>query len=146
MNIRIIKPSDEIPFINMCQAFYTTDAVLLPISIEKIKATFKKALEDSPFLRLVFIEKENISIGYALFAFYWSNEAGGMVAQLEEIYILPEYRGQNCGNFFFEWMFETYSSEVARFRLEACKHNTPALNLYHKQGFKPLDYIQLIKE
>ena len=146
MHIRDISKSDESLFINMCTDFYSTDAVLLPMNEEKIKHTFNQALNHSPFLRLVFMEDDNEIVGYGLFAFYWSNEAGGMVAQLEEVYVLPEHRGKHYGHAFFDWFFTTYKNQVARFRLEACAHNQGAMKLYKSYGFEVLDYVQMIHD
>lgn len=146
MQVRDITKEDLLLFETMCTDFYNSDAVLLPMASEKIHLTFKEALNGSPFLRLVFIEHDNQVAGYALFAFYWSNEAGGMVAQIEEIYILPLYRGQGLGHAFFDWCLENYQDSMARLRLEACRHNQSALKLYQSFGFEILDYLQMIRD
>lgn len=144
MIIRDVYEEDEQQFIDMCLDFYSTDAVLLPMDVSKIKKTFQQALSNSPHLRLVFLIDKNQTVGYALFAFYWSNEAGGLVAQLEELYILPEHRGKHYGHSFFNWCLHTYQEQVARFRLEVCKSNTGAIKLYEHYGFEILPYIQMI--
>ena len=144
MIIRDVYKEDEQQFIEMCRDFYSTDAVLLPMDVSKIKKTFQEAINGSPYLRLVFLINENQTIGYSLFAFYWSNEAGGLVAQIEELYVLPEHRGQKYGHKFFDWCLDSYKDKVARFRLEACKSNKGALKLYESYGFEVLPYIQMI--
>ena len=144
MIIRDICKEDEQQFIEMCLDFYSTDAVLLPMDVSKIKRTFQESINGSPYLRLVFLIDKNQTIGYSLFAFYWSNEAGGLVAQLEELYILPEHRGKKYGHTFFDWCLNTYQDKVARFRLEVCKSNTGAIKLYERYGFEVLPYIQMI--
>lgn len=144
MIIRDICKKDELQFIKMCLDFYSTDAVLLPMSESKIKKTFQEALNGSPHLRLVFLVDEEQTIGYGLFAFYWSNEAGGLVAQLEELYVLPEHRGKKYGHTFFDWCFDSYKDTIARFRLEVCKSNIGAIKLYENYGFEVLPYIQMI--
>lgn len=144
MIIRDITKEDESLFIKMCQDFYCTDAVLLPMEVSKIEKTFQEALSDSPYVRLVFLTEETQAIGYALFAFYWSNEAGGLVAQIEELYILPEHRGKGHGHSFFDWCLHTYQDQVARFRLEVCQHNIGAIKLYEHYGFEVLPYVQMI--
>ena len=144
MIIRDVYKEDEQQFIDMCLDFYSTDAVLLPMDVSKIKKTFQQALSNSPHLRLVFLTDKNQTVGYGLFAFYWSNEAGGLVAQLEELYILPEHRGKQYGHAFFDWCLDTYQEQVTRFRLEVCKSNTGAIKLYERYGFEVLPYIQMI--
>lgn len=146
MIIRDVCQEDELQFIQMCSDFYNTDAVLLPMDVAKIKKTFQEAINGSPYLRLVFLVDQNQIVGYSLFAFYWSNEAGGLVAQLEELYVLPEHRGKKYGHTFFDWCFNTYQNQVARFRLEVCKSNTGAIKLYESYGFNVLPYIQMIHD
>lgn len=146
MQVRDITSADQLLFETMCTDFYHSDAVLIPMTQDKIHRTFQEAINGSPFLRLVFIEQLNQVAGYALFAFYWSNEAGGMVAQLEEIYILPEYRGNGLGHAFFDWCLENYQNSMSRLRLEACRHNKSAIRLYESYGFESLDYLQMIKD
>lgn len=144
MIIRDVIKEDEQQFIEMCLDFYNTDAVLLPMDVSKIKKTFQEAINNSPYLRLVFLVDENQTIGYSLFAFYWSNEAGGLVTQLEELYVLPKHRGKKYGHTFFDWCLDFYQDKVARFRLEVCKSNTGAIKLYESYGFEVLPYIQMI--
>lgn len=144
MIIRDIVQEDESLFIEMCQDFYKTDAVLFSMELSKIKKTFQEALKGSPYVRLVFLTDHNQTVGYALFAFYWSNEAGGLVAQLEELYILPEHRCKNYGHQFFDWCLQSYQDQVARFRLEVCQSNIGAIKLYKNYGFEILPYVQMI--
>lgn len=144
MTIRDVIKEDESLFIEMCQDFYHTDAVLFPMELSKIKKTFQEALSGSPYVRLVFLTEQAQTVGYALFAFYWSNEAGGLVAQLEELYILPEHRGKKHGHHFFDWCLQSYQDQVARFRLEVCQSNIGAIKLYESYGFEVLPYVQMI--
>lgn len=146
MFIRDIKAQDRDIYMYMSKDFYHSDATLFPMSTHKIDATFQEALADSPFLRLVMIEDQNEVVGYGLLAFYWSNEAGGMVTQLEEFYLLPEHRGRQLGSRFLTWLFDTYTAQTARFRLELCPSNLEAKKLYEKFGFNTLDYVQMIKD
>lgn len=146
MIIRDIDPQDRSLYFQMAKDFYHSDATLFSMTSEKLEATFNQALSNSPFLRLVFMEKNKKIVGYSLLAFYWSNEAGGMVTQLEEFYILPNYRGNQFGHQFLTWLLNTYTPKTARFRLEVCKDNSSAQKLYKKYGFQKLEYIQMIKD
>ena len=146
MIIRDISPQDRCLYFQMAKDFYHSDATLFSITTEKLEATFNQALAKSPFLKLLFMEKNKEVLGYSLLAFYWSNEAGGMVTQLEELYILPEYRGNQLGSQFLAWLLTTYTPKTTRFRLEVCGCNIGAQKLYEKYGFQKLEYIQMIKD
>lgn len=146
MFIRDITLQDKSLYLHMSKDFYHSDATLFSMTNDKLEATFREALKNSPFLRLIFIEDGDETVGYGLLAFYWSNEAGGMVTQLEEFYILPEHRGRQLGSQFLVWLLETYTSQTARFRLELCPDNLGAKKLYDKFDFNTLDYIQMVKD
>ncbi|HBR02944.1 MAG TPA: GNAT family N-acetyltransferase, partial [Ruminiclostridium sp.] len=84
--------------------------------------------------------------GYALLSQTYSNEAGGLVLWIEEVYILPEYRRKGLGHEFFVFVEQRYKGMVARIRLEADKTNERAIELYRKLGFANLNYLQMYKE
>lgn len=145
MFIRDIQESDRELYFKMSFDFYSSDAVLHPIQKSNLEFTLQAALTQSPFMRLLIFENQNQVIGYGLLAFYWSNEAGGMVTLLEEFYILPKHRGHQYGSQFMNWLFDTYQSKSARFRLEVCPDNIGAIKLYKKYGFEILNYMQYIR-
>ena len=84
--------------------------------------------------------------GYGLIAKTFSQEAGGMVYWLEELYILEEYRSKGLGSEYFRYMEEHKEEGVTRFRLEVEKENERAWKLYKRQGYDWLEYDQMIKE
>ena len=146
MKIRHITVSDKNIYFEMSLDFFNKGgATLFPITTDNLEATFNEAINNSPFLEILIMEENSTIVGYGMLALYWSNEAGGMVTQLEEFYVLPSYRGKNYGNNFLSWLIDNYSSKCARFRLEACPNNLSAQKLYKKYGFEVLDYIQFIK-
>ncbi len=146
MTIRSITESDKNIYFEMSLEFFNKGgATLFPITVDKLEATFNEAMNNSPFLEILIMEENATIVGYGMLALYWSNEAGGMVTQLEEFYVQPTHRGNNYGNIFLTWIIDNYSSKCARFRLEACPNNLSAQKLYKKFGFETLDYIQFIK-
>ena len=82
--------------------------------------------------------------GYALLAKTYSQEAGGLVMWIEEIYVMPEFRGNGIGKAFFSYILQNKPYGVKRFRLEVEKENAGAVRLYKSFGFKFLDYDQMI--
>ena len=95
-------------------------------------------------MRLYVIESGGRPAGYALLALTFSNEAGGDVVWLDEIYIRPEFQGKGLGNEFFDF-FEKEFASAARLRLEVEADNDGAVRLYERRGFRPLEYRQFIK-
>lgn len=145
IKFRDLLPEDKEPFFAMVKQFYSSPAVLHAIGEENIHATFAAAMEKSPYMRALMIESMGNIAGYALLSFTFSNEAGGMVLIVEELYIKPEHRNAGIGKCFFEWIEKAYPM-VKRFRLEVQPENQKAAALYKRIGYESLNYDQMIKD
>lgn len=144
--IRKIKPQDREAFIAMCREFYRSEAVLHPIPDEHIARTFDAVLAGSPYADALLVESEGEPAGYAVIALTWSNEAGGLVIWLEELYILPQHQGKGLGREFFDYIHREYAGRAVRFRLEVTRSNTGAIRLYERLGYQEFDYYQMIRD
>lgn len=143
--IRDVKQTDKEAFLSMAEAFYTSPAVEHRVKREHFHTTFETAMRENPYLRVVILESTGETAGYAILSFTYSNEAGGMVVWIEEVYIKDAYRGKGLGSELLAFAESEYRT-VKRFRLEATKFNTGAISLYQKQGYRVLDYVQLVKD
>lgn len=142
--IRGYEASDRRTVTEMLDEFYHSPAVLHPIPRAHFEKTLNAAEAGNPCVRLYVIESGGRPAGYALLALTFSNEAGGDVVWLDEIYIRPEFQGKGLGNEFFDFLEKEFAS-VARFRLEVEADNEGAVRLYKRRGFRPLEYVQFIK-
>ena len=111
-----------------------------------LEKTFEECLKSDTYAELFILEWEGKIAGYGLIAKTFSQEAGGMVYWLEELYILEEYRSKGLGSEYFRYMEEHKEEGVTRFRLEVEKENERAWKLYKRQGYDWLEYDQMIKE
>ena len=75
----------------------------------------------------------------------WSNASklSGRV-WIDELYVLPAFRGRGIGGSFFCWLHENIPA--ARYRLETEPENERARNLYARYGYKEFPYLQMVKE
>ena len=92
--IRRYEASDRRTVTEMLDEFYHSPAVLHPIPRAHFEKTLNAAEAGNPCVRLYLIENGGQTAGYALLALTFSNEAGGDVVWLDEIYIRPEFQGK----------------------------------------------------
>ena len=140
-----IRKEDHDEFIAMENEFYHSSAVLHSIPEENFERTFGLLMASSPFADCIVFRDGETVCGYALLALTYSNEAGGTVVWIEEIYVKPQYRGKGIGGAFFEYIDNEYKG-VARTRLEICPDNIKAAALYKRNGFAELGYLQMYKD
>ena len=143
---RPIEEKDREIYLAMTRKFYASDAVLEPVPNENFEKTFDLLMKGTPFADAFVFTKNDSVVGYALLARTWSQEAGGEVIWIEEIYLEPEARGAGYGSAFFRFLEEDYAPEAKRFRLEVEKENEGAVSLYERIGFEFFPYDQMKKD
>lgn len=143
--IRPINSNDKDTFISMADKFYHSSAVDHAIPLEHHEKTFNELMKSNIYALAYMFDMDNQTVGYALLSKTYSNEAGGMVLWLEELYILEEYRGKGLAREFFKFL-EEISKDYSRIRLELTPSNINAKRLYSNVGFESLEYLQMIKD
>lgn len=141
--IRQLHKQDKHDFITMVKEFYTSKAVLEDISEEHILITYNTILQGSPYVQGFIIESAKEMAGYGLICITYSNEAGGLVVWIEELYIRQKFRGAGLGSQFLAFVEATFAAEAKQFRLELTYNNKSAERLYKSVGFSTLDYKQM---
>ena len=114
---------------------YREDPEGEPLDDSKIRATIHHCLCYPDKLRLVTLLWEGRPVGYALLVFYWSNERGGDVLHLDELFVLPEYRKMGIATALLAHLGEW--DEIAAIQLETTPSNDIARDFYLKRGFLP---------
>lgn len=144
--IRKIRADDRETYCAMATRFYRTPAVQRPIPARHIADTFCELMRSDAYAEAYIFEDEGRAAGYALLAKTFSQEAGGPVLWVEEIYVEPESRGCGLGRAFFDWLLANRCRDVKRLRLEVEDDNVNAVALYRKCGFTRLGYSQMVRE
>jgi ribosomal protein S18 acetylase RimI-like enzyme len=128
----------------MTREFYGSGAVLRPVPDGYFAGTFDALVSGSPFLDGFVAEEDGTVAASLQVSLTWSNEAGGLVVWLEELYVRPERRGRGLGTALIRRALAEYGGKAARFRLEAEPSNEGAMRLYRRLGFRELPYRQMI--
>ncbi|HJB95761.1 MAG TPA: GNAT family N-acetyltransferase [Candidatus Mediterraneibacter intestinigallinarum] len=144
--IRKMTENDKELYITMAEEFYNSDAVLHPIPRDHFEKTANEALRSDEYAEIYLLEYEGETAGYGLTARTFSQEAGGQVLWIEELYIRKEFRSKGLGREFFSSLEDKNRGEIVRLRLEVEADNTRAISLYERLGYEVLDYVQMVKD
>lgn len=142
--IRLMVEADRKTVLDMMRVFYASPAVLSNGSEEIFRADVDACVGNSPYLEGYILEAEGHAAGYAMVAKSFSTEFGKPCIWIEDLYILPEYRGLGMGSRFLSWIGEKYPNAILR--LEAEEENENAIRVYRKSGFEVLPYLELKKD
>lgn len=142
--IRKLTPADRDVYLRFTEAFYASDAVMTPIPLAFRERTFDELMRSDTYASGYLLEADGQPVGYALTAKTFSQEAGGMVIWIEELFVLPEYRSHGLGSEFFTYLMEVAEPDAARFRLEVEEENEGAVRLYCRRGFERLPYDSMV--
>lgn len=141
--IRKYKKEDREITLVMMKEFYSSPAVLHRVSEENFMRTLDEAESDSPYMDIFILECQGQVAGYALTAYTYSNEAGGKVVWIDELYVLPTFQCKGLGREFLSYIKSSFGN-FARIRLEVEESNDGATRLYRREGFESLNYRQYI--
>jgi ribosomal protein S18 acetylase RimI-like enzyme len=94
-------------------------------------------LNDASLGRLVIIEHETVIAGYVVLGFGFSIEFGGRDALLDELFVLPRFRGLGLGSEAIDFAISLCKEAgIDALHLEADHFNERAHDLYLRLGFK----------
>ena len=143
MKFRPVRHTDYSELKRMIHALYVEDPVNEPITDKKISKTFKELRKKPCKGKIIIFEKDHATIGYSILIFYWSNEYGGDILHIDELYVKPEHRERGAAARFFKHIAQTYRDKVVAVQLEVSPTNTRARNYYQKLGFKQTRNVHL---
>lgn len=145
MILRPFSAADRAVYLQMAHDFYRSEAVDHAIPDHYIEKTADAVLAGTPFASIYLFEVDGTVAGYVLLLHGWSQEGGGSTIWVDELYVLPPFRGQGVATAFFREVRRRYP-DTARFRLEIEPDNRKAQALYERMGYKILNYRQMVLE
>lgn len=146
MQIRRFRPEERELYLEMTEAFYQSPAVVSPVPRAYLERTFDEMMRSDVYVEGLLMETEDGKpVGYMVLNKTFSQECGGPSVWVEELSVLPEYRGHGFGAQALEWVKENYA-HFGRIRLEVEYDNEKAMRLYSRLGFEELAYKQMVIE
>jgi len=114
---------------------YDEDPTGLPITETNIIKTVNESMCHPEKIQIIMMRNGEENIGYGMLNFSWSNENGGDVVNIDELYVKKGYRNNQVGSNFIKRIMETYTNAVL-FEIETTPSNKGALKLYMNNGFE----------
>ncbi len=135
---RLCQPDDDAQVVQLCVALNREDPGPEPVPPEHMNRTLR-VLRQQPARGQAFVlEQAGAVLGYALLIPYWSNELGGDVLVIDELYVDGAARGQRHATRFLEALAQKSLAGVAAYSalmLEVRPENAKARRLYERVGF-----------
>ena len=127
----------EVPdFEAMVLALYREDPTGQRMSRAKIRRTVAELCSHPDRGSITIAHVGDIVAGYAVIIYFWSNEYGGNVAHIDELYVRPQWRSRGIGASFIEHVAGTKGRRLKGVRLEVTPANERAFTFYSRHGFK----------
>ena len=138
MTWRIAKPSDDSAIVRMCLALNQEDPGVTPVMQDRVTKTLEVFRREPTRGRAIVVEGDGRVVGYALLVSFWSNELGGEICVLDELYIMPAFRRRGLAKELLESLrdsSELWPTTAVAIGLEVSPANTAARRLFERHGF-----------
>jgi GNAT superfamily N-acetyltransferase len=127
--------SDDAAIVERCLALYAEDPGPAPVEEAQIVRTLEVLRrEPARGYALVLVLDDRVA-GYALVITLWSNEAGGELRTIDELYVDHPHRGRGHASGLIEALARDLGDAVG-LQLEVTDGNHRALTLYERLGFQ----------
>jgi len=133
---------DLADLMEMVFGLYDEDPEGMPINEAKIIRTANASLNNPDKVQIYMFRSGGANVGYGMLTFTWSNEYGGDVTNIDEIYVKKEYRNRQAASSFFRHVLESDKNAVM-FELEVTPGNKGALRLYKSLGFEASENMHM---
>lgn len=143
VSFNLYQDKDYIDLTNMILALYREDPEGEPINECKINSTINEYQKNPQKVKVYLFKQDDVNIGYAILVYFWSNEYGGNILTIDELYVVEKYRGKGVATAFLSYV-EDIENFVA-LQMETTPSNQRALEYYMSLGFLPSQNAHLIK-
>lgn len=113
---------------------------------EKIQRTIKTLLKHKEKGTIFVMEVGKEVIGYAILINFWSNEYGGNIVYIDELFIRKEWRGKGVATKFIQYLAKKKMNNAVSLFLEVTPQNKRAEELYKRLGFEVHKNKRMTKE
>jgi GNAT superfamily N-acetyltransferase len=134
---RPYRPADEPVLTRYILDLYADDISGKPMTEQKIRNTIATLAAKPELGSILMIENGDVAVGYAILINFWSNEYGGIMLNIDELYVAPRHRGKGFASALIRHLAQTRYNNAVALQLEVSHKNQPARRLYDSLGFTP---------
>ncbi|GED73102.1 hypothetical protein BRE01_68040 [Brevibacillus reuszeri] len=135
--------ADYNDFHEMVRSLYSNDLEGQPMNGTKVTSTINEAKKNPQKVRIIIFLNNNEIVGYSILVYYWSNEFGGNMLFIDELYVKEDSRSKGIAAYFFTSLEKM--DNIVALQLEANTSNRRVLDYYMKLGFEAAGNTHLIK-
>jgi|SRR5271154_2778119 len=125
----------SVAVLDMMNRLYAEDSTASNVDVSLFPQTLHKLLTQPQTGRIVLLCVRGAVQGYALLIPFWSNEYGGFLVHVDELYVMGKSRCQGVGRGLFQWLTNERPFDAVGIYLEVSLQNHRARRLYEQIGF-----------
>jgi GNAT superfamily N-acetyltransferase len=132
------RPDEDDAIVRMCLSLYAEDPGD-PVGEDQIRRTLAAFRAEPARGRALVAEQDGALVGYALLAAFWSNECGGEIVVIDELWVAPSHRGRGISTSVLTQIGvdpSLWPGQPVALELETTPDNENARRLYERVGFK----------
>ncbi len=136
--IRRATPADAQTILNLITALaqYEKEEASVKVTADELCSQLQ---QEKPPFECAVAEVDGLPIGFALYFFAYSTWEGRQTLYLEDLFVLPQYRGTGAGARLMAHLAGVArESDCARFEWSVLEWNEPAIGFYNRIGAKPV--------
>jgi GNAT superfamily N-acetyltransferase len=146
---RLAQKDEDHELIGMCRDLNCEDPGANPVPAEHMQRTLEVLRQEPVRGRAFVLEIDGKVAGYSLLITFWSNELGGEVCLIDELYVKPKYRGRGHATRLIEGLVRKNSiwdRPWVALELGVSPQNSRARKLYSSLGFLPVrnSYMRIL--
>ena len=119
----------------MVLALYREDPPGRHMSRRKIRHTVTELSTHPDKGAITLMHVGDAIAGYAITIYYWSNEYGGNIALIDELYVKPSWRNKGIASSYLKQLTKTKGMNLKGIHVETTPANQKASAFYSRHGF-----------
>lgn len=120
----------------MSCALYDEDTGGEPMNQLKIQQTIDFLTSNPSNGRIIVFLSDQTIVGYSIVIHFWSNEFGGLLLHVDELFVKESFRSKKIGSYFFDYLKSTKEPTHKGVFLEVNTTNLKAVDFYLRNGFR----------